>query len=126
MNARTPTATARAISSFVLATPLNTICRGSNPTASAFSSSPPALTSTLLARVPHHVQEPEVGARLAGVEHLGGGVPAAERVGHRLDVGAQAALAEHEEGCRAIDGQLDQVDTVEAQVPVADGVERIG
>ena len=48
MNARTPTATARAISSFVLATPLNTICRGSNPTASAFSSSPPALTSTLL------------------------------------------------------------------------------
>ena len=32
----------------VLATPLNTICRGAKPTASALSSSPPALTSMLL------------------------------------------------------------------------------
>ena len=47
MKARTPMETARAISSRVLATPLNTIWRGSNPTERALSSSPPALTSTL-------------------------------------------------------------------------------
>ena len=46
MKARTPQATARSISALVLATPLNTICRGSKPAASALSSSPPAFTST--------------------------------------------------------------------------------
>ena len=51
---------------------------------------------------------------------------ATERPDDGLDVGAQAALAEHEEGRLAVGGEADEVSAVEAQVTVTDGVQRVG
>ena len=127
MKARTPQATARARSRpRVFATPLNTICRGSNPARQRLVELAAGVDLDVRAGVPHHAEEPEVGAGLARVEDLGGRMHAAERAHHGLDVGAQPALAEHEERGLARPRQLDEVGPVEAEVAVADGVQRIG
>ncbi len=76
--------------------------------------------------VSHHAQEPQIGAGLARVEDLGGRMHAAERPDHRLHIGAQAALAEHEERRLARPRQGNEVLVVEAQMSVTDGVQRVG
>jgi hypothetical protein len=76
--------------------------------------------------VSRHAQEPQVGAGLAGVEDLGGRMHAAERPDHRLHIGAQATLAEHEERRLARLRQSDEVLIVEAQMSVTHGVQRVG
>jgi hypothetical protein len=78
------------------------------------------------AGMPHRAEEPQIGAGLARVEDLGGRVHTAKRAHHSLDVGPHAALAEHEEGRLAGVRQFHQISAVEAQVSVADGVQRIG
>jgi hypothetical protein len=77
------------------------------------------------AGVADHMQEPQVGAGLAGVEHLSRRMAGGEGAGELGDVGPQAALAVEEERRGVHVGELRQVDAGEDEVVAADDEIRV-
>ena len=109
------------ISARVLALPLKPICRGSKPASAGLPQLAAGVHLDVDAAAPHAVEEPEVGAGLAGVEHPRPRMVPAEGIAQRRDVALDLRGAEEKERRWRRLGHAGHIDAAEAHAAVLAG-----